>query len=126
MLEDHLLCNSLDVNECSLTRQLHDCDQICVNTIGGFNCTCEEGYLSQDDGRNCSGSYANMQVIHNTYLPNVLFVDINECDQDLCDVESVCFNMPGSFQCICNPGFTGDELNCRGSYVNLLVLDRIF
>ena len=38
-----MLCYTLtDVNECS--DRNGECQQICVNTIGSFNCQCNKGY----------------------------------------------------------------------------------
>lgn len=42
-------CSVLDINECK--RGIDDCQQICINTIGGFNCECEFGYSLDDVNR---------------------------------------------------------------------------
>lgn len=39
----------LDIDECQ--RGIVDCQQICINTIGGFNCECEFGYTLDDVDR---------------------------------------------------------------------------
>ena len=36
---------------------------------------------------------------------------------DDCDENAECNNTIGSFQCICNSGFSGDGVNCTGTYV---------
>ena len=41
-----------DVNECNGD---HECDHNCINTVGSFVCSCDDGYLLQDDGRTCEG-----------------------------------------------------------------------
>lgn len=56
----------IDVDECSL--DLHDCNQTCVDTHGSFNCTCVEGYLSEDSGRNCAGMYVHVECFLNQIL----------------------------------------------------------
>ena len=33
------------------------CSQICINTEGSFECFCRNGYVLDNDGRNCSGTY---------------------------------------------------------------------
>ena len=33
----------------------HNCQQVCVNTDGGFRCECDQGYQVNDDGITCSG-----------------------------------------------------------------------
>lgn len=45
-----------DINECARADQLR-CQQICFNTIGSYNCSCEDGYLLQEDGLTCEGTY---------------------------------------------------------------------
>jgi len=37
-------------------------------------------------------------------------LDVDECTNgsDNCDINATCTNVPGSFTCECNPGFTGD------------------
>ncbi|XP_072049115.1 EGF-like repeat and discoidin I-like domain-containing protein 3 [Amphiura filiformis] len=40
------------------------------------------------------------------------YCDIDECLTSPCDPDAICTNNPGSFNCTCNAGFTGDGLNC--------------
>ena len=40
-----------DINECA--EDIDDCEHNCINTEGGYNCTCDDGYISL--GSNCSG-----------------------------------------------------------------------
>ena len=52
-----------------------------------------------------------------TYL--ILFItDLDECAIGLnyCDVNAICYNSPGSFQCRCGAGFTGDGRTCTRTY----------
>lgn len=39
--------------------------------------------------------------------------DIDECtemsDFEVCGVNSECINLPGSYQCLCSPGYTGNS-----------------
>ena len=48
----------LDINECSET----PCEHNCTNTIGSFNCSCNDGYVLDENGRSCNG----MCACHNT------------------------------------------------------------
>lgn len=72
-------CN--DVDECEAVT--HQCNptQVCVNTAGGYTCSCSDGY--------------------------VLFAgrcqDLDECRYGYC--QQLCANVPGSYSCSCNPGF---------------------
>ena len=42
-----------DINEC--TANTDGCDQGCVNTVGSFVCSCNNGYTLTSDGKTCSG-----------------------------------------------------------------------
>ncbi|XP_077978931.1 uncharacterized protein LOC144434353 [Glandiceps talaboti] len=46
----HILIVHID--ECALYTD-NDCDHICHNFDGSYNCTCQEGYATTDDGRTC-------------------------------------------------------------------------
>lgn len=41
----------LDVDECLDTSIV--CDQVCINSVGTYHCTCEEGYRIGSDGKTC-------------------------------------------------------------------------
>ena len=53
--------------------------------------------------------------VMNWYLS---LVDTNECftGTDNCSLNAVCTNIPGSFTCACNQGYTGDGVSCVGKY----------
>ena len=42
-----------DINECDMENG--DCDQVCMNTMGSFTCSCMMGYEINDDGMTCDG-----------------------------------------------------------------------
>lgn len=42
-------------NECEL--QDHGCEHICVNTLGGFLCSCYVGYELKSDKKSCESEY---------------------------------------------------------------------
>ena len=46
----------LDINECD--EGSHNCEHICTNTVGSFECSCNSGYRLDDNGRNCLGRYS--------------------------------------------------------------------
>ena len=50
-----------DVDECNDDN--HDChvNGTCTNTAGSFECVCNDGYFG--DGRNCSGSHPDPEII---------------------------------------------------------------
>ena len=41
-------------------------------------------------------------------------IDVDECLDFLCDPNSLCNNLNGSYQCECNDGFTGNGTVCEG------------
>ena len=45
-----------------------------------------------------------------------MFLDIDECDAltDNCHHIAECTNVPGSFTCTCNQGYSGDGVTCDG------------
>ncbi len=47
---------------------------------------------------------------------DINFSDINECTDgsDNCHHNATCNNYDGSFNCICNSGYTGSGANCEG------------
>lgn len=49
-----LILLNADINECTSSSP---CEQICVNTPGSFQCSCNPGYLLNSNGRNCTGVF---------------------------------------------------------------------
>ena len=47
-----------DINECS--DGTHNCEQVCDNTYGSYNCRCLDGYELQNDSYSCAGTEANV------------------------------------------------------------------
>ena len=45
---------STDINECEL--ETHDCEQQCFNSIGSYNCGCNEGCELSDNENSCNGN----------------------------------------------------------------------
>ena len=45
-----------------------------------------------------------------------LFADVDECSTNAhrCDVNAVCNNINGSYNCSCNAGYSGDGKTCTG------------
>ncbi|XP_017272737.1 fibulin-5 [Kryptolebias marmoratus] len=82
-------CN--DIDECETNS--HHCNptQVCINTAGGYTCSCTEGYWLI--GGQCQ--------------------DIDECRYGYC--QQLCANTPGSYSCSCNPGFilNPDSRTCQ-------------
>ncbi|XP_031551867.1 mucin-like protein isoform X2 [Actinia tenebrosa] len=82
--DDQKTCQ--DVNECATK---NGCNQRCNNTIGGYYCSCLQGFelSSSSDNKTC--------------------VDINECMEwtfNCSDPSLKCMNTDGSYKCECEEG----------------------
>ena len=42
-----------DIDECFTSNG--GCDHVCANTVGSFNCSCNDGFLLTADGATCDG-----------------------------------------------------------------------
>ncbi|XP_038066276.1 fibrillin-1-like isoform X2 [Patiria miniata] len=77
---------------------IHDCTEMenCVNTIGGYNCTCMQGYIRED-------------VVNGTCK------DVNECHDETALCNHLCMNNVGNYSCTCVEGFMldPDGYTCR-------------
>ena len=51
------------------------------------------------------------------------YTDIDECGEstDTCAMNATCTNTPGSYQCSCNIGFTGDGTSCSERHIHVHV-----
>ena len=58
----YILCVYTDVDECATW--IDDCHDYatCNNTMGSFECTCDEGF--NGDGKNCTGEYESIALRH--------------------------------------------------------------
>ena len=57
----------------------------------------------------------------------ILILDLDECQEGThnCHANAACMNTNGSFTCLCNPGFTGNGVNCaskRSIYFDYCVI----
>ena len=39
------------------------CDHTCTNNEGSFNCSCNNGYVLDDDQQSCNGKYCHRMMI---------------------------------------------------------------
>ncbi|XP_053387236.1 fibrillin-2-like [Mercenaria mercenaria] len=134
--EQNNTCN--DIDECAENDDA--CSQYCTNTNGSFACDCADGFYLEDDnvtcqecekwtfGDNCKSSCicneTNTETCDsvtgqcnclNGWNGTSCGDDINECENEtVCPQNSMCYNIDGSFECICNNGFRKmDTLNCE-------------
>jgi len=83
----------LNITECQIDNG--GCDQICVNTVESYFCSCREGYK---------------------LVGNSTCLDINECEV-LGSCSQNCQNFNGSFKCSCNEGYLVDPQNPKSCKV---------
>lgn len=85
----HIFLLFLDIDECQENNG--NCEKICQNTHGSYECSCPEGFRLKSDGKNCE--------------------DINEClsrnGHGPC--QDICENTVGSYKCSC-ANLTGTQL----------------
>lgn len=57
----------------------------------------------------------------------IFLVDTDECEEDIdsCDLNSMCTNTIGSYQCTCNIGFFGNGFHCS-EYSTLAIIGTLF
>lgn len=83
--------NCSDIEECSLNTD--NCQMLCVNSAGSFECQCNSGYQLNADKKNCD--------------------DIDECATGRHDCMHICSNTQGSYLCSCNANFIVHPNNSR-------------
>ena len=52
----------LDINECQTSNG--GCEQVCANTVGSFECSCNQGFSLSSDGANCNGKFRKFSRMH--------------------------------------------------------------
>ncbi|KAM4043759.1 uncharacterized protein ACNLHF_014031 [Anomaloglossus baeobatrachus] len=114
----------IDVDEC----EEKICAQDCANTIGGFVCSCQDGYtpnsviptecIQKDycssspcvNGKCSSETYEFKCSCSNGWQGKTCDTDIDECVTNNPCAKGTCINTPGSYTCQCRPGWKGQ--NC--------------
>lgn len=92
-----------DIDECVTTSP---CAQNCTNTIGLFTCSCDDGFMLDQDKMNCLGNLCQLNIIIKMgHIWFYYYIDVNECDSMPCEANQICNNTVGSFMCLCLPGF---------------------
>ena len=62
------------------------------------------------------------------YSNNILFIDVNECSDDVCGENANCENTVGSYICTCKSGYTRRNLTgCLGKgNINYYIIIHFF
>ena len=116
------LCD--DIDECSTNETECDENARCQNTDGSYKCYCEEGFYGT--GRFCQSGQCNDAIcdmnkkcVSQTTMDceckagfltgkDGECIDIDECSADKsCNNNGKCSNLPGSYSCSCNQGYSG-------------------
>ena len=118
-----LPATTVDIDEC--LRQHHNCSEnaLCTDIIGSFECDCLAGYTG--NGVNCTSKlfFLMLTVMHINFFSTVC-TDINECTTGThnCDMNAICIDTDGSFNCTCNNGYEGNGTLCFSKYLLNLVI----
>ncbi|CAH2327640.1 fibulin-5 isoform X1 [Pelobates cultripes] len=124
-------CFAINIDEC----RFGYCQQLCANVPGSYSCTCNPGFILNEDGRSCQdvdeclSSNPCVQSCLNTYGSYLCRCDpgyelqddgIGCTDMDECSVSEFicqheCVNDPGSYYCICPEGYVllDDSRTCQ-------------
>ncbi|XP_052216781.1 fibrillin-2-like [Dreissena polymorpha] len=127
--------NCTDIDECK--NGMETCDQNCQNTIGGYKCECQVGFLLENDNasctkcrnwtygemcsRECKCNVTNTETCNPTngnctclkgWHGGLCYDDVNECTStsNVCPTNSKCINLSGSFTCECDAGYLKNSL----------------
>jgi hypothetical protein len=87
-----------DIDECERDQFICGSDNsVCRNHIGSYLCECSPGYIAQYE---------------NTFKCEDLDECSSQCTNDCDRAYGVCINLPGTFECTCTNGFSGNGRKC--------------
>jgi len=124
-----------DINECD-TGDICGVGGTCENTVGSYECHCDEGYIGGGEATPCEdwdpcpeinasgmcgwGTCSNVPGSYECICDDGFIVggvvqgfappceDTNECDTtDICGIGGTCINTAGSYECTCDDGYIG-------------------
>ena len=94
----------IDIDECN-NSTLNQCQHLCYNYAGSYKCACKSGYQLAPDGYSCE-DIDECIYFQNSNLKSKYHQSANETEmseKQVCYFK--CINLPGSFRCICPPGY---------------------
>ncbi|XP_018494885.2 low-density lipoprotein receptor-related protein 1B-like [Galendromus occidentalis] len=94
-----------DVDEC--VDGNHNCEFrfLCVNTIGGYQCSCPAGFRDRPETTTLRVPISTTESEKNDFPCD----DIDECKENLHNCQFNCSNTPGSYECLCKTGYRQDS-----------------
>ncbi|KAK2171616.1 hypothetical protein NP493_1050g00004 [Ridgeia piscesae] len=127
----------LHIDEC--TEHTSGCEQNCTNSVGSFQCSCNDGYTLDKDGRSCNmskkldseckklkceygcreeGAGSFVCFCQSGYVlsaDKTTCEDVDECAEKNGGCVHTCSNFVGGFNCSCNDGFQlmNDKKGCK-------------
>lgn len=124
-----LLFTPSDVNECEYITESCGNNAECFNTNGSYYCQCKHGFKNHKETVNftaangqCLGVCVYVCLCVTSVLikwsdssPFALLSDDNECldSVNICGLGGNCSNRIGSYECICQFGYTNRANNSR-------------
>ncbi|KAI8487880.1 hypothetical protein Bbelb_343280 [Branchiostoma belcheri] len=102
-----------DVNECEVSPGICGRHAACVNLNGTFDCRCFPGFKMGDGG--CKGNKVLTRSTDGEQSPDRAagIGNVDEClRKQTCPENAYCVNQPGTYQCVCLEGFTGNGTTC--------------
>ncbi|XP_078577626.1 uncharacterized protein LOC144862737 [Branchiostoma floridae x Branchiostoma japonicum] len=109
-------------------------DGTCICTAGwaGPQCAeaCPAGYYGENCNSACNCVHGVCDHIRGTctcdagWTGSVCNFDVNECTRqdNECNDNAICHNSPGSYRCVCRPGYVGDGRECQPNSVRPVIL----
>ena len=55
LMHTSIFVPQIDIDECA--KDMDECEHMCMNTEGSYNCSCFSNYLLADNGKSCTSKY---------------------------------------------------------------------
>ncbi|GFO24162.1 fibrillin-1 [Plakobranchus ocellatus] len=133
--------NCSDINECQINNPCDTTNGDCSNLIGGFSCSCDDGFQLAEDmvtcqacdfykfGNECSETCACNEtntaqclatngtcVCSDGWAGPTCSENVNECEAPTsvdCGSNARCVDSPGTYRCVCDIGFFKTNERCQ-------------
>ncbi|OXB70821.1 UNVERIFIED_CONTAM: hypothetical protein H355_002145 [Colinus virginianus] len=101
----------VDINECEEQRVCAPAESggICTNTPGSYACTCKTGYHKVSDSQCDDINECSLMSSGSSQAAGAL----GGGQVRACNANAACTNTPGSYECNCSSGYSGDGFTCN-------------